>query len=117
METCAGDGGTGVLQCFMMTTKPNQCPPGTVDDVIQSFAPELCALNETVEAVFCGPFVNGNECCYVLQLWAGPRMRYVGRAFLVDEGLVKAELREGRGWERDLGAEPRRPVGRDALRD
>jgi hypothetical protein len=49
-------------------------------------------------AVLCGPTVIGSKCCYEVDQ-SGPIIGcYVGRAFLVDEGLVKAELGQGAGW-------------------
>jgi hypothetical protein len=51
-----------------------------------------------ITAVLCGPVMVGTKCCYEVDQ-TGPVIGcYVGRAFLVDEGLVKAELGRGAGW-------------------
>lgn len=52
-----------------------------------------CSGKPTV--TFDGPKTVGAACCYDVHVSC---FIYVGRAFLVDEGLLKAPLRRGSGW-------------------
>jgi len=93
------DGGDAAgihTRCFTPDTASGSC--ASPADVLRgAYEFELC--NEPpITAVFCGPTVIGTECCYEVDQ-NGPVIGcYVGRAFLVDEGLVKAELGRGAGW-------------------
>jgi hypothetical protein len=93
-----------------MTAYLTACPgaPGTCPRIAQ---------------VLSGPFVDGGtECCYFVE--GTPIPCYVGRTFFLDEGVVKAELRPGRGWRQGprpevdaLPAETRRALGEAWARD
>jgi hypothetical protein len=56
-----------------------------------------------VIAVQAGPVLEGGACCYDVVLDLG-RCTYVGRAFLVDDELLKSTVRDGSGWRH--GPEP-----------
>lgn len=63
-----------------------------------------------------GPTVQNDQCCYELQMSC---YVYVGRAFLVDDHLVKAEMQRGAGWLHGPlpDASSLSPATRRALRD
>ncbi len=66
---------------------------------------ELCGVAEAeITRVLCGPVVVGTDCCYEVEQ-GGPVVGcYVGRAFLVDEGLIKSALVRGLGWGGPAGS-------------
>ena len=68
------------------------------------YSQDLCG-EPAITEVFCGPVPEGSRCCYEVEQDGPLYGCYVGRAFLADEGLVKAELSRGAGWR--TGEPPR----------
>ncbi len=62
-------------------------------------APALVCFdgNRAVIAVYGGPYPAGTLCCYDVLAESYPC--YVGRTFFIDEGVVTAPLRRGKGWK------------------
>ena len=82
--------------CFSPAGPTESCA-SPQDVVAGNYDSQLCGKPE-ITAVLCGPSIVATKCCYVVDE-NGPVIGcYVGRAFLVDEGLVKSELARGAGW-------------------
>jgi hypothetical protein len=76
------------------------CPDPSQVPELAGFPCRLCHLHgmgwERVANVGTPTAVNGT-CCYDL-IVRETECAYVGRAFLVDDGLVRSSVREGQGW-------------------
>jgi hypothetical protein len=58
--------------------------------------PLACAMRDVMDVQIEGPFTgDGSACCYEIRYDC---FVYVGRAFLSEEGLVRATHRRGAGW-------------------
>ncbi len=96
-----GEGGEAGAPTLASCPSPDQVPElqGMPCTLVSSHTGTGWDLVE----VTAGPRLEGTACCYDL-LVHKTECVYVGRAFLVDEGLVKAVVRDGGGWH--FGASP-----------
>jgi hypothetical protein len=101
-----GDATAPHSHCFtplVDQTDAGPCP-SPADLLNGAYSGELCNQAE-VTKVLCGPVLEGTRCCYELEQAGLAVGCYVGRAFLVDEGLVKSALVRAQGWH--AGTRPR----------
>ncbi len=117
----APDAWQGQLVCIgYLTPDGGPCPSACV--ALPRIDGQCQVANGVVTDVLGGPYPSGTDCCYDVAIESFPC--YVGRTFFIDEGVVTAKLRPGRGWSTDhvpdvsaLDAATRRALGDAWARD
>jgi hypothetical protein len=90
------DGGVPLVACFPLANAGCPAPSDALPPLQGVLGPCMKPI------VVCGgPFGQGQgDCCYDIEAVNIPC--YVGRTFFLDEGTLRAELRDGGGWHAPL---------------